>query len=57
MTSVAPQKGRKDHNRGSGSPWRGFLLEKVGKIKVVCQLPGTEGVYSFQEHVCICCFF
>lgn len=40
-----------------GSLYRGFLLEKVGEVKAVCELPGTEGVYPSQVHVCVCCFF
>lgn len=43
--AVAPQKVRKGHNMGSGSPCRDFLLEKVGEVKAVSWLPGTEGVY------------
>lgn len=33
-----------------------FLVGKVGEVKAVCQLPGTEGVYPSQVHVCVCCF-
>lgn len=55
MVSVAPQRGE-GRNRGLAASTEVFLVGKVGEVKAVCQLPGTEGVYLSQVHVCVCCF-
>lgn len=56
MISVAPKRGGKAIIGLLGRLWRGFLLEKVGEVKTVCQPAGT-GVYLSQVSVCVCCFF
>lgn len=33
-----------------------FVVGKVGEVKAARQLPGTEGVYLSEVHVCVCCF-